>query len=186
MESSFVINWGAVSGCGTFLKGMRVYALWPAPVNEDQCFAEAGFNHFKFEDDCWSEAYWDKQAEILQVRLISTLSKAGAPTILSKPLRMKRSMFHLWQLGEPIPLIEQLRGPILNDSLPEVRIRFGEAVDLRAGLGHEIYWIGLHSECQDNFDTLLSEITMGWKVVRVQLDWSRLGYADSTWQGDAA
>lgn len=64
MEHSFSINWGEVPAGGEFPAGWRIYALWPAPVNEDVCFAEAGFTHFQYEDELWSEPHWDAQAEI--------------------------------------------------------------------------------------------------------------------------
>lgn len=70
-----------------------------------------------------------------------------------------------------------------HQSLPSVAIRFGEVSILQAGSGHELYWIGLRSNCQVNFETLLKEITRGWPVERVQLDWSRLGFGDFTWLG---
>lgn len=183
MEHSFLINWGEVSGGVVFSEHWRIYAMWPAPVNEDQCFAEAGFNHFKYDDDSWSESHWDEQAEICQLRLISALSAVGAPVLISEPLNPKRSMLCFWQSREPQPLIEQLRLPILYDSLPEVTIRFGEVSVLQAGSGHELYWIGLRSDCQVNFEMLLEEVTRGWPVERVQLDWNRLGFDDLTWPG---
>jgi hypothetical protein len=94
-------------------------------------------------------------------------------------------MLRFWKQGESLSLIEQLSWPVLNDSLPEVVIGFGEAAELRTGSGHELYWIGLGQDSQVSFDTLLAEIAKGWPVERVQLDWSRLGYGGSNRMGDA-
>lgn len=175
MEHSFSINWGTVAGSGECPAGWNIFALWPAPVNEDECFAEAGFSHFQYEDESWSEPHWDAQAEILQQRLLEVFSALGSPALLSEPLREKRSMLRLWQPGEALPLMAQLRWPILHDSLPQVAIRFGDAAELRAGSGHELYWIALSPGSPLSFDALLAQIANGWPVKRVQLDWSKLG-----------
>jgi len=175
MEHSFLINWGEVHGGGEFPAGWKSYALWPAPVNEDECFAEAGFTHFKYEDEQWSEPHWDAQAEILQLRLLEVLATIGAPVVLSTPLLAQRALATFWQPGEPLPLLDQLRLPIQEDSLPEVVLRFGEVLELRAGAGHELYWIALSPDCPLSFDRLLAQLAVGWPVQQVQLDWSKLG-----------
>jgi hypothetical protein len=175
MEHSFLINWGEVHGGGECPAGWNTYALWPAPVNEDECFAEAGFTHFKYEDENWSEPHWDAQAEILQQRLLAVCSTMGAPVLLSEPLLAKRSLTTFWKACEPLPLADQLRMPILEDSLPEVVLRFGEVLELRAGSGHELYWIALSPDCPLNFDKLLAQLVVGWQLEQVQLDWSKLG-----------
>ncbi|MDD4911762.1 MAG: hypothetical protein PHP57_05655 [Sideroxydans sp.] len=176
MEHSFLINWGEVHGSGEFPAGWKRYALWPAPVNEDVCFAEAGFKHFKYEDEQWSEPHWDAQAEILQQRLLEVLATIGAPVLLSEPLLAKRALATLWKPREPLPLADQLRWPILDDSLPEVVLRFGDVLELRTGGGHELYWIALSPDCPLSFDQLLAQLAVGWPVQQVQLDWGKLSF----------
>lgn len=179
MVHSFLINWGEVHGDGASPGAWKTYALWPSPVNEDVCFAEAGFTHFQYEDEQWSEPYWDAQAEILQQRLIEVLATIGTPALLSEPLRAKRVLATLWKPREPLPLADQLHLPILEDSLPEVVLRFGDVLELRAGSGHELYWISLSSECPQNFDNVLAQIAGSWLVKQVQLDWTKLGFANT-------
>jgi hypothetical protein len=175
MGHSFSINWGKVLANENFPAGWQVYALWPAPVNEDECFAAAGFTHFKYDDENWSEAHWDGSAEILQQRLLRLFLDFGEPVVLSVPLLAKRSALKFWQSGEKLPLAEQLRWPILNDSLPPVVIRFGNVAELRAGYGIELYWIALSPDCAMSFEHLLTQVASGWPVACVQLDWSQLG-----------
>lgn len=172
MTHSFSIHWGSVSSGAN----KQVYALWPAPVKEDECFAEAGVTHFQYDDENWSEQHWDKQADILQQRLIAVFSSLGTPTLLSEPLLAKRSFLDFWKPGKPLPLNKQLRWPILDDNLPEVIIRFGDAVELRAGSGHELYWISFSSGCPLSFDQVLAQIAGSWPTAQVQLDWNKLGY----------
>lgn len=176
MDHSFLINWGEVHGGGEPYAGWNNYALWPAPVNEDVCFAEAGFTHFQYEDEHWSEPHWDAQAEILQQRLLEVFTTIGAPVLLSKPLLAKRALMTLWKAGESLPLIDQLRLPILEDSLPEMVLRFGDVLELRAGLGHELYWIALSPDCPLNFDVVLAQVAGSWPVKQVQLNWAKLGH----------
>ncbi len=173
---SFEINWGVVAESDDHAHVRQTYALWPAPVNDDQCFAEAGFSHFQSDDEDWSESHWDRQAEILQQRVLTVLAEIGNAVVLSEPLVEDRSLFRFWKPGEPLPVAEQLRWPILNDSLPEVVIRFGSAVELCAGSGHELYWISRLPDCPVSFETLLAKLAAGWPVKQVQLDWSKLGF----------
>ncbi len=174
MVNSFSINWGTVVDGGDFPAGWQVYALWPAPVNDDVCFKDAGYNDFQSDDENYSEAYWDAQAEILHQRLIRTLSDLGEPALLSKPLLGKRSLSRFWKPGESLPLAEQLNWPACHDSLPLAVVRFGEVAELRMGNGHRLYWIGLSPESPLNFTGVLLAVAKGWPRRCVQLDWNRL------------
>lgn len=113
----------------------------------------------------------------MQQRLLEVLATIGAPVLLSESLLAKRALATLWKPGEPLPLVDQLRLSILEDSLPEVGLRFGEVLELRAGSGHELYWVALSPDCPLSFDQLLAQLAVGWPVQQVQLDWSKLGFA---------
>lgn len=174
MGNSFSVNWGGGIEGRNFPTGWRVYALWPAPVNDDECFRQAGYNDFQSDDDNYSEAYWDEQAAILHQRLIGVLLGMGKAKLLSKSLCGQRTMARFWQLGEPLPLIEQLALPTWQDNLPETRVRFGEVAELRTGKGHKLYWIGLSPESPLNFTGILVVAAKSWPRRCVQLDWGKL------------
>lgn len=174
MKNSFSINWGTVADSGDFPTGWQLYALWPAPVNDDVCFKAAGYNNFQSDDENYSEAYWDEQAEILHLRIIEVLSGLGETVLLSKPLLGKRILSKFWKPRDSLPLAEQLNWPVCHDSLPPARVRFGEVAELSVGNGHRLYWIGLSPESPLNFTAVLLAVAKGWPRRCIQLDWNKL------------
>src|SRR5437773_1481754 len=50
--------------------------LWPAPVNHDRCFSDAGFRDFADPDDHWDQDW----AQIIQ-RLLDHLKQYGNPRL---------------------------------------------------------------------------------------------------------
>lgn len=181
-QPSFEINWGSVPDDERFSADWQVYALWPAPVNDDACFAAAGFSYFHSKDENWVEQYWDEQAELLTRRLLEIFSGIGKPNLLSQALLSPRAVLKFWAPRVALSLIEQLRQPIQWDSLPEVTIRFGHAAELRAGNGHELYWIALAPSNSMTFDTVLMQISDIWPIRQVQLDWRYLGVGQHTFE----
>ncbi|MDD4930160.1 MAG: hypothetical protein PHP85_12910 [Gallionella sp.] len=175
MNNSFAINWGTVADGGRYPSGWQVYALWPAPVNDDECFKAAGFFDFQSMDENYSEAYWDEQAEILQQRLVEVFVGLGKPALLSKPLCAGRRLLNFWTSCKPLPLSDQLNWPALDDNLPQAVVRFGELAEVRTGNGHRLYWIALSPDCPLNFTGILLVLAKGWPRRCVQLDWTRLG-----------
>lgn len=174
MANSFSVNWGVVEEGRDFPNGWQVYALWPAPVNDDECFRHAGYTDFQSEDENYSEAYWDEQAGVLHQRLIAVLSGLGEPILMSQPLRKQRGLARFWLQGEPLPLAEQLELPVCDDNLPDARVCFGQVAELRTGNGHRLYWVALSPESPLNITGILVAIAKGWPRRCVQLDWSKL------------
>lgn len=174
MAFSFSINWGRVEESGDFPGGWQVYALWPAPVNDDECFWLAGYADFQSEDENFSETYWDEQARILHQRLIAALCGLGGPRLISKPLRKQRSIAKFWSQGDSLSLTEQLELPLYDDNLPQARASFGQVAELRTGNGHHLYWVALSPESPLNFTGVLAAVAKGWPRRCVQLDWSKL------------
>jgi hypothetical protein len=152
----------------------KIYAIFPSPVNDDVCFAAAGHRDFYSEDEHYSEAYWDEQAEVLHQKIWAVLSGLGQAVLCSPPLYAPRSRLKFWQRPVPLPLIEQLALPMWQDHLPAARVRFGQAVEIETGRGHCLYWLRLLPDCPRDFATLWVEITAAWTVQQVQLDWEKL------------
>lgn len=177
MTNSFSINWGVVAEGGDFSAGWQAYALWPAPVNDDECFHDAGYSDFQSEDENYSEAHWDEQAGIFHRRLIDLLQGMGEAQLLSKPLLKPRSIARFWRVEEPLLLSEQLEWPLIDDNLPDARVRFGQLAELRTGNGHRLYWLGLSPDSPLNFTGVLVATAKGWPRRRVQLDWAKLSPA---------
>ncbi|MDD4963647.1 MAG: hypothetical protein PHI11_06990 [Gallionella sp.] len=167
---SFTLHWGMVSE----QHEQSLYALFPSPVNDDVCFAEAGHRDFQSDDADYSEVYWDAQAALLHQRVWSALSALGVATLCSPPLYPVRPWWQFWQAPAPLSLIEQLELPMYEDSLPAARVRFGSAVEIETGNGHQLYWIRLLPDCPVDFATLLTQLKGDWESKQVLLDWQKL------------
>lgn len=167
---SFTLHWGMVSE----QRNQSLYGLFPSPVNDDVCFAEAGHRDFQSDDADYSEGYWDAQAAILHQRVWSALSALGSATLCSPPLYPARPWWQFWRTLAPLSLIEQLERPMYEDNLPAACVRFGAAVEIETGNGHQLYWIRLLPDCPVDFATLFASLTTGWETRQVLLDWQKL------------
>ncbi|MDD2775317.1 MAG: hypothetical protein PHU06_05125 [Gallionella sp.] len=167
---SFTLHWGIVSE----QPNQSLYALFPSPVNDDVCFAEAGHCDFQSDDADYSEGYWDAQAAILHQRVWSALSALGAATLCSPPLYPAQAWWQFWHAPAPLPLMKQLELSMYEDNLPTARVRFGSAVEIETDNGHQLYWIRLLPDCPMDFATLLTGLKGEWVSKQVMLDWQKL------------
>ncbi|MDD5612578.1 MAG: hypothetical protein PHF75_06025, partial [Gallionella sp.] len=167
-------NGGMAQQGGYFPPGWLVYALWPAPVNDDECFHKAGYNDFQSQDEHYCEAHWEQQANILHQRLIEVMEAMGQAELLNKPLFKQRTIAGFWTGRKPLPLTEQLWWPLIEDNVPEASVRFGQFVQLRTGNGHHLYWLALSPDAPLNFTGVLQSVAQGWPRRCVQLDWGKL------------
>lgn len=151
--------------------GAELFALWPAPVNDDVCFREAGFTDFGDADD-----RWDVAAEGVHDRLLGILSRYGEPTLLSKPVERARSWFQrLFRKAETFGISEQIMVPIMWDSQPDCVVAFGSSgVKLRTGNGHHIYWVTVPATCRVPFREVAYEAAGPHSLVKTNLRWEYL------------
>jgi hypothetical protein len=170
---SFQIHWSAVlSGDAETLTSpdCRLLAVWPAPVNHDVCFKEAGFTLFGDNDDAWDEA-----AEDLLRRVLDSLSRFGAVKYLSEPLRDNPPWYlRPFRAAQKLPLQQQALLPMHWDSLPSFHAQFGNSgAALRTGSGHFLLWINLPNAGPDASEFVKS-IAGPWPVVETELRWAIL------------
>ena len=175
----FVVHWGRVADAQQppwalrFGPELALFALWPAPVNADACFAEAGFTDF---DD--ASAPWEHEATSLWQRLLQAMQAHGAPRLLSSALAPQQP-WHQRLLGRtaapPHPLLEQLELPMQWDSLPACEVVFGEhAAGLRSGHGHVLCWVLWPAALAANFEAVVHQIACGHPVQHTPLKWKTL------------
>ena len=143
VPTAFQIHWSLVpaeDAHALALPGCRLLAIWPAPVNHDVCFAEAGFTLFGDNDEVW-----DKAAEGVLQHVIESLSRFGAARQIGKPLRDNPPWYlRLFRTGRELPLQQQALWPMHWDSLPAFHARFGDGgAELRTGNGHFLLWVSL-------------------------------------------
>lgn len=156
------------------LPGVQVHALWPAPVNPDVCFAEAGFHDFADAD-----ASRDAQADALLQRVLDTLAAHFGPAQLhSAPLRPARPWYRaLFGLSppQPLPLWEQLAYPLHDDRCGAADIRFGSSrARVRGSGGHLLLWIDWPSQAPLDFRAFVHQVAAGAPVEQTELKWPAL------------
>lgn len=148
----------------------RLLAIWPAPVNHDACFAEAGFTLFGDNDEAWDQA-----AENVLSRVIAALSRFGAARLVSTPLRDQPPWYlRPFRAGRELPLRQQALWPMQWDSLPPFHACFGKGgATLRTGNGHFLLWVNLPdgAPASSEFVTTVAE---PWPVVETGLRWRAL------------
>jgi hypothetical protein len=151
---------------------VRLVAVWPAPVNDDACFRQAGFTDFADADEAW-----DREADAFLQRAVDELSRYGPPRIreAAQPRRSWRQ--RLFGVRAPVPdLLETIRAPTDWDHLPDAVIDFGAAgATLRTGGGHLLLWITLPDAEMDAFVAdSMPRIAAPHPLIRTDLAWEHL------------
>lgn len=174
MSQRFHIHWSVVdepAAAAYTQPNCDLIALWPAPVNHDVCFAEAGFANFGDNDQDW-----DLAAEGLLRRVISKLTAHGAANLMSQQLREHLPWYlRLFRSAEPLPLLEQVLQPIHWDSLTHCHITFGEqGAALRTGNGHFLLWLTMPRHEASSPSNFVNEVAGSTPVTRTELKWQAL------------
>jgi hypothetical protein len=129
--------------------GGRLLAVWPAPVDHDACFLDAGFSDFADTDE-----EWERQVARLIDALMAGLGTCG-------PARMRSG--------------EGLLASARDDNVPACVVEFGSpaAAALRTSDGHPIFWIWLGGSTLD-VEALLRTVAFGTRLQRTSLQWDKL------------
>jgi hypothetical protein len=170
---AFQVHWSLVppdESAALVAADCRLLAIWPAPVNHDACFEQAGFTLFGDND-----AQWDQAAEGLLRRVLEKLGRYGDPKLESRPLRNNPPWYlRPFVTGRELPLPEQALWPMQWDSLPDFRVRFGEkGAALRTGSGHFLLWVTL-PDAGPEAGGFVSEVAEPWAVLETKLRWTTL------------
>jgi hypothetical protein len=174
----FTVHWSPVTGnCvkGWREAGVQLFALWPAPVNHDVCFEEAGFTDFGDRDEVW-----DIKADGLLTRLLAELQRLGSPRLTSEPLFHDPSPWYLRLFGKtgntkPLELREEIELRLYEDNVPDCVVFFGDSgVSLNTSFGHQIFWIGLPEILSAGFVQCLGRVAGSHPLIQTDLKWDRL------------
>jgi hypothetical protein len=170
----FTLHWSAASPvekAKTPREGLTLLALWPAPVNPDVCFEEAGFDDFGDND-----LAWDAQASALLERLLATLQIYGPAQLVSQPL-VNALPWYIQPFKTPIAktLREQIELPMQWDSLPPCQVVFGSSgAALRTGRGHYLFWVTLPETDKAAIEKFVACVAADVLVTQTCLNWARL------------
>lgn len=156
--------------------GGSSFAVWPAPVDHDACFENAGFRDFADTDEAW-----DKEFAGLLDKLLVVLNQAGRPiirqsqqaekaeTLVGRVARIAR------RKAKATPsLSECVLLPARDDQFTACILDFGDPAEvrLRTSGGHPILWLCLTR--QQNIDRILRELKADTPVQETVLDWAHL------------
>lgn len=148
----YQINWDIV---GSNL------AIWPSPMDHDECFRKAGFKEFADSDD-----EWDRDFETLLERIVS-LAQAYGP---SKVKQFKGSRRTLIQSAH-----EVLQAARLDDDLGASVVEFGDPPNLTLITAdqHPIIWVTPCSNLESP-KALVETLARGLTTMRHPLKWRYL------------
>lgn len=155
-----------------------LYAIWPSPIDADDCFIKAGFTEFTDTDDKW-DADW--RAIISEV--ISYLSLNGKAVIrqpivpVEKNRLIDRILNNKPKFNDVIlSLVEQIELTTLEDNFPLAIVDFGNqySLSLVTGNGHPILWILVDPKTKLHPKEIVNQIGKERKTSQRQLDWSKL------------
>ncbi|MFN9714025.1 MAG: hypothetical protein ACK57G_09545 [Planctomycetota bacterium] len=164
----FTVHWSLVSSDSA---GAALFVLWPAPMNHDVCFRDAGFTDFADADEAW-----DANAEGLLSRLLAEMSTYGEPRLVSAALQQPQPWFRsLFRKPDVFSLRDQISLPIQWDQLPDCVVEFGESgVSLRTGQGHHVFWITLPCRLKDAVPAMVHTVAGPHPVLKTELRWGKL------------
>ena len=161
-----------------------VVAVWPAPVDADACFRDAGFADFADSDDTW-----DRQWQEVIERAFRSLEPLGLAR-LSKGIEVYeicksgliRQLIEVMGLVRPpmkrVPLsvLEQVFVASDDDQFGDVLVDFGlpAKASLSAGSGHPILWVGLRGQCGLTPEILVEGLAENHPITRTSLKWEML------------
>jgi hypothetical protein len=160
-------------------QGEEVLAIWPAPVNADACFAEAGFTDF---DD--SDEQWEQEWQEMIGRLLAFLKRYGEPRAVRSPevflaqSALRRLASRILGRKQPpleLSILQQITVVTQDDQFGDVLLCFGQEgkAGLWTGTGHEVLVVkGVES--QTGRQELLADLAENRPLVHRKLDWSKL------------
>ena len=129
----------------------RVLAIWPAPIDQDACFAAAGFRDFADSNPRWDVEFTD-----LLRSLVHFLERTGRARATPK-------------------LFDALVAAARDDQFPPCVVQFGDPVQaiIRTSNGHPLFWVWTSGIGPERAQ-LLASVAGDRPVVNTRLDWNAL------------
>jgi hypothetical protein len=158
------LNWGEINEARppwSWPSG-RLYAIWPSPVDHDQCFEAAGFTEFGDSDDSWDRDFSD-----LIARVLESLAHFGGAVLREGEYPVER--------GRPrASCRDALIAAATDDNVPPCVVVFGDPpkASVRTCDGHPILWTWISGD--NDLDTSLGGLAGGREIVNRTMKWQKL------------
>jgi hypothetical protein len=164
----------------------EILAIWPAPINADACFVDAGFRDFPDSDEIWDQWEHDWQGfvgRVLgQLELFGEIHVKAEARIEDTDARSFSKKILDRMLSRPAPapkptptLVEQIVTVTNDDRWGEVFVEFGAPAQacLLASRGHSILWLGWTAR-HDTAEVFVERLADGMPIVQTTLNWQVL------------
>ena len=140
----------------------RLYAIWPSPVDHDQCFEAAGFTEFGDSDDSW-----DRDFSALVAGLIESLAHFGSTVLHEGDYPVERGR-------QRVSCLDALIAAATDDNFPPCVVAFGDppSASVRTSNGHAILWTWISKDI--DFDTFIGGLAAGREIVNRTMRWETL------------
>jgi hypothetical protein len=140
----------------------RLYAIWPSPVDHDQCFEAAGFSDFGDSDDTWDRDFAD-----LVARLLDALAGMGKTVLREGEYPVDRGRTR-------VSCRDALIAAARDDNFPPCVVGFGDPpnASVRTGEGHAILWTWVAHDA--DVDRFLGELAGDREIVKKTMKWEKL------------
>ena len=166
------IHWGDLGVRNRHGEPGRLLALWPAPLDHDACFEQAGFDSFADTD-----AAWDADFAILIEDMLAILGTYGSPVVTGEPIARRPFIGRLVRKrAAKFPLSEQLSLVAHDDQFAPCHMEFGTPVQAAVHVsdGHPILWLWLNQGVASGWPGHLNSVARGRKLIETALRWSFL------------
>ena len=158
------------------------HAIWPAPVDGDHCFKEAGFEEFYGVE---AEVTWDTEyLEIIRL-MFANLRRFGDPRPRWDIMAIDPVESQDWR-----PTFPRSRWPIVSDPIEQIVVTsnwvaddLGDAVidwgqpsivTVRTSWGRPILWLASSKSSDLSVEELAEQMAGGRTVRKVELRWEHL------------
>lgn len=146
---------------------MNRFALWPEPLDCDDCFSKAGFRCFADSDE-----KWDADFEVLVDRMFNALEERGLARLISGALPVRQ--VGLLRRDQKGSIRDGLICAATDDRFPPFQAAFGTPAQARVTTsdGHPIFWVELADPT--TFEALLLTVAGNLPSTETKLSWEYL------------
>ena len=155
-----------------------LHAIFPSPVDSDQCFMDAGFNEFADTNDIW-DGEWNQiiHLAITHLEKFGELSVRQSIAPVIKNALTDRILKRVPKFEEQaLSVGDQIALATMDDQFGQCTVDFGEnrEVTLIANSGHPILWIFKKTRIALSIEEMAKTISLTHVCSKRSLNWPAL------------
>jgi len=157
------------------------HAIWPGPIDFDECFQKAGFAHFADTDQAWHDDWADLIRASFDVLALEFGDVAFEDFVPAKQARWIPRLIEKFSSARnaddtTAKALRALYLASIDDSFGQASLSFGpdQAASLHTKDGHPILWITTDKDSTFVTNKLLSKVAKAIPLESKKLEWSHL------------